>query len=208
MAAKQGFWLSTYSGKRIYPLDLNEDDFVIEDIAHGLSNACRYAGQSVSFYSVAEHSVRGSIHASNPKVALEFLMHDAAEAYLGDAVKPLTELLSEYNILIDKMQSVINKKFGLPWPMSNECKEIDERMLRTEAEAVFLHNDKWWEQPRYGEPYLNEWKFNKDRARIGIATGSDDVPTAQPIDMQFWPPRLAKRFWLLRFEELTREVAA
>src|ERR1700710_1218663 len=63
-------------------LDPWSSEFTLEDIAHGLANICRYAGQCRSFYSVAEHS----IHVSQTATGFEYeaLMHDAAEAFLGD----------------------------------------------------------------------------------------------------------------------------
>src|ERR1700734_2059257 len=63
--------------------------FTIEDIAHGLANICRYSGQCNRFYSVAEHSVLVSEIAVG--FELEALMHDAAEAFLGDITRPLKQ---------------------------------------------------------------------------------------------------------------------
>ncbi len=57
-----GNYIYTASGVRFYPLDPRVEDFRVEDVARGLSNECRYAGQlafdtGYHFYSVAEHSV-------------------------------------------------------------------------------------------------------------------------------------------------------
>lgn len=52
----QNYWLPVHGGGRITfpPLP---SQIRIEDVAHGLSNDCRYAGQ-IKFYSVAEHTAR------------------------------------------------------------------------------------------------------------------------------------------------------
>ena len=52
--------ITTYSGNLFWPLLPNPADVRIEDIAHALSNQCRFAGHSHTFYSVAEHCVRVS----------------------------------------------------------------------------------------------------------------------------------------------------
>lgn len=200
MAAEDGFWLSTYTGRRVYPLRLHPDQFSITDIAMGLSNIARFSGQSAGLLSVAEHCVRGAAHASTPALAREFLLHDAAEAYLGDMVKPAVEILDEYRELRDRMQRCIAEKFALPWPMTPECKAIDERMLVTEAPVVFAHRDTWWEQPPFPSPYDGEWITLADRPRVG--DDRPDQPFVRPLDYQFWPPRMARRRFLDEYHKL------
>ena len=49
--------IRTFTGKTINLIMPKEEDIDILDIAHGLSNVCRYNGHCSKFYSVAEHSV-------------------------------------------------------------------------------------------------------------------------------------------------------
>jgi hypothetical protein len=93
-------------------------DFTIDDIAHGLSNICRYAGQCNYFYSVAEHSLFVSEMAA-PTLKLVALMHDAAEAFVGDVSAPLKQLLPEYRRIEATVQGAILARFGLPEVMPN-----------------------------------------------------------------------------------------
>ena len=90
-------------------------NFTIEDIAHGLANICRYAGQCRKFYSVAEHSVL----VSETAVGLEFdaLLHDAAEAFMGDITRPLKQMLPEYKKIEKDVEEAILTKFGLITPL-------------------------------------------------------------------------------------------
>jgi hypothetical protein len=50
-------WIQTYTGKAFEPLNPDASLICIEDIAHALSNICRYTGHVRQFYSVAQHSV-------------------------------------------------------------------------------------------------------------------------------------------------------
>lgn len=66
--------------------------FDLQDMAIALGNTCRFGGH-VSFYSVAEHSVRVARWLEDegypPLVQLLGLMHDGIEAYIGDIIRPI-----------------------------------------------------------------------------------------------------------------------
>lgn len=81
-------WIETYTGKKVFPLYPTPQSLCIEDIAHSLSLTCRFAGHCSELYSVAQHCCLVSDLLDEPwKMA--GLLHDAAEAYLGDVVSPI-----------------------------------------------------------------------------------------------------------------------
>ena len=69
-------WILTFSGRHIDFLHPVPDEIRIGDIARGLSRACRFAGQTRTFYSVAQHSVLAS-RIVPEAFALEALLHEA-----------------------------------------------------------------------------------------------------------------------------------
>lgn len=109
-------YIHTYTGKLFYPLEPDPELICIEDIAHGLANQCRFAGQAVCrYYSVAEHCIHVS-RICDPSVALWGLLHDAAEAYLGDMPRPLkhaTAFGAVYREAEDALMAAICDRFGL-----------------------------------------------------------------------------------------------
>lgn len=132
--------IQTYTGRIVYPLDLRYDEVDIRDIAHALSNSCRYAGHTSHFYSVAEHSVYVSQMAEkaarSSKAKLEAakagLLHDASEAYLVDLPRPVKDFMPEYRNYEQTAQFVISEVFDIEWPFPKEVHDADDRMLVTE----------------------------------------------------------------------------
>jgi len=124
--------IATYSGKKINFRDIKVEDINLIDIAKGLSNECRFGGQCDKFYSVAQHSILVSYLVSK-ELALEALLHDAAEAYIKDFPSPLKKIMPDYVKLEKQFEKVIKEKFGLPQQKSAEIKGADLIMLATES---------------------------------------------------------------------------
>lgn len=136
-------YVSTYSGNRFYPLEPRIDRVAIEDIAHGLAYQCRFNGQTCAFYSVAQHSlVVASLVA--PPLRLAALLHDAAEAYLGDMVKPLKVLLPEFAAIEDKVTHIIAAAFALDFSDYGPIKRADLIALATEKRDLMPHSVERW----------------------------------------------------------------
>jgi hypothetical protein len=140
-------YISTYLGNRFYLLAPRIDDVVIEDIAHGLAYQCRFNGQTRTFYSVAQHSiiVAGLVPEEQRLAAL---LHDAAEAYLGDMVKPLKLLLPEFSAIEEQVSAIIAEKFGLPGFGFPEIKRADLIALAMEKRDLMPYSTESWESLR------------------------------------------------------------
>lgn len=140
----------TFTGRVIEPLNPDPAEIDILDIAHALSNQCRFTGHTNEFYSVAQHSVLVSRHCA-PEDALWGLLHDASEAYLADIPRPVKRFTDWGRGYLDAentlMFSVIDafdleghslthlrpremKYAIINMPMS--VKESDDLLLRTE----------------------------------------------------------------------------
>ena len=171
-------WIQTYSGKQFWPLEPRIEDVDIGDIAHALSNLCRYGGHVERFYSVAQHSYFVS-KVVPQEHALRGLLHDAAEAYLIDVPRPIKRSvgMEAYTVAEKVLQAAIYERFGLP-PEDPPCiKTADNHLLRTEQRDLM-------------KPAPAEWKDY----RVG----------ALRMRIEPWSPRGAEISFLHRFEELTR----
>ena len=104
----------TYSGTQFDALSPKAKDVHLVDIAHALSNICRFNGHTTEFYSVAQHSVYVMKCCSYDN-KLHALLHNASEAYLSDIISPLkkTEEFNFYREIEDNLMDTIYKKFGL-----------------------------------------------------------------------------------------------
>jgi 5'-deoxynucleotidase YfbR-like HD superfamily hydrolase len=162
---------------RLFDLSNPEtSEITIDDIAHGLSLTCRYAGQCSGFYSVAEHSVLVSHVATHAKLAA--LLHDAAEAYVGDMSRPLKLLLPDYKTIERRIEREIFLRVGIEWPPPPEVKLADHRLLAAE-QAVLMPAG------------TNEWLCD-----------TDIIPAE--VEIRQLCPSEAKKLFLDRFAELNQ----
>lgn len=137
--------IRTYTGISINVFDPKLEDICIEDIAHALSNQCRFSGHTVRFYSVAEHSVRCA-EMIDKKHALTALLHDASEAYLVDLPTPIKRVMPEYREAEVNMMRIIAEKFCFEWPLPTMVKQVDKAMLQLEWDNLMVA-DKWVTMP-------------------------------------------------------------
>lgn len=153
---KRGDWIRTYTGGRFYLLDPAPSDVRIEDVAHALSQICRFTGHTNRFYSVAEHSVHVS-RIVRPEHALWGLLHDAAEAYIGDVSRPLKHArgMEGYKAIEAKVERAVIGAFDidLTAEMLNEVNHADLLMLCAEARDLMGITDfhaagwRYWVEP-------------------------------------------------------------
>lgn len=143
------------------------------DIAHCLSQLCRWHGSTVDFYSVAQHCVIGSRMFQDEELAKHFLLHESGEAVVADIPSPLRS--AGFTRLEDRVLRKVLEHHGLGWPQPSEIKEMDKRMAATEAKQLLHH----------------------DAARL---LGFRQKPLQ--IEISPWAPRRARKAFLARAREL------
>lgn len=192
--SRRGDYIQTASHRKFWPLDPRPEDVDINDIAHALSNLCRFTGHSSEFYSVSQHSVIASQLVPRAS-ALAALLHDSAEAYMGDIARPWKRFLyvrtggldAIYDSLKDTEHALLDVILvALKCPprtetdIWNPVHEADERMLVTEARDFMA-------------PLVDGSR------NTFMGTGR------KPLDytLSAWSPKYAKMIFLERYAELT-----
>ena len=177
-------WIQTYTGKAFDLLNPDPRQVHIDDIAHALSNICRFNGHSIAHYSVAQHSVllADQLAADRASIYIQrwALLHDAAEAYCGDITRPLKSLLPGFAEIEGRIMDAICVRFGMDVNMPTIVKEYDDRILADEYREVMGEGDVPWNLPYES---------------LGL--------TIDP-----WPCWKAKRAFLQKFIQLFPEHAA
>lgn len=136
--------IETYCGLYLNYLDPQPEQIELADIARGLAQTCRFAGQTTRFYSVAEHAIYVASMVP-PELALAALHHDSHEAYLTDWPTPLKEAIGAeaFDDIADGIDWAIAKKFGFATGAFGKVaviKDADLKALRHEAATLkFSH---------------------------------------------------------------------
>jgi len=147
--AHRSDWFQTATGRLCFVMSPELSSIDIVDIAIALSRICRFGGHlrpEVPHYSVAQHSVFVS-YLVPPELALRALLHDAAEAYLGDAIRPLKNVIGPiYKPLEHEWEREIGRRFHLGDALRHmhpAIKRADSIALETERRDLCAHNARW-----------------------------------------------------------------
>lgn len=140
--------IMTHTGKLVDLLNMTPDDICIEDIAHHLSNICRFTGATRQFYSVAQHCCLVA-ELLPPELKLEGLLHDAAEAYVGDMSSPLKRAVgAAYKDIERGVTEAIVAKFDRPHNLllldDQLVKAADNEAFYIEARWLMPQSDTYW----------------------------------------------------------------
>lgn len=135
-------WIETYSGKQIDLLNPDPEQFTLDDIFHALLNVPRFSGHTKYFYSVAMHSYNVAKLLPD-HLKFQGIMHDAAEAFIGDMPTPFKRLMPEYKKFEDALWQAIATKFDLPYKLDPLVKQADAIALIHERDNLKPTGIKW-----------------------------------------------------------------
>ena len=99
------------------------------------------------------------------------LLHDAAEAFIGDCVKPLKLLLPEYQQIEARIESAIAKRFDVSFETHTAViKQYDRAMLKAEKLALWPDDHENW-------------------------AGFESIPTTE-VEFFYWSPGNAEFYFM------------
>ncbi len=178
------YQINTYYGHTIDYNNPKPTEIDIRDIAHNLSFENRFIGQTEKPYSVAQHCVLGSWileEMGTPVLALQFLLHDATEAYVKDIPTPLKKMLGNcYQTIEERFHLAICARFDVFNFESERIKQMDLIMLATEKAQLL-------------PPSTVEWTQLKGINQANIKIDS-------------WTPERAEQEYLKQFYSLTEQL--
>ncbi len=167
----RGYNQTTASGHAFWSLDPRLEDIWIEDIAWQLARQCRFNGalrEGIEIYTIAQHSCLVSDHCPD-KFKLEGLLHDAAEAYIGDMIKPIKLQLPGWKAIETRVDAKIRERFGLPRMMAPAVKAQDRAAVATEHRDLQLHTGEvdWGDWKQYCWPQIIQpWNVYRSYAEF------------------------------------------
>lgn len=196
MTGPKGPWIWTNEGRYQFFDErvTAQADWSIEMIAHSLAMQPRFVGHCKDHYSIAEHCVlmvewcqRNSIAWDDNHQLRAVLLHDAAEAVIGDISRPMRralDLVERSHLKGSARLDLEHIEYGVResiWHAHDASCDpatlqiLDTSMLAAEWLQVFAHRPPEFD---FGHPRL------------------------EPIELQFWPWKYARSRFIRCFEEI------
>lgn len=180
-------YVATSSGRLFDVVHPTPQQVNIREIAHALSQANRFGGHTRWPYSVAQHLVycAGECerrYVGRPDLAFACLLHDGAEAYVCDVIRPVKRLISSvYRPIEERVQAAVWRAFGAEIDAETErvIKEVDNAVVMAESAQLMTGSETW------------NW--------AGVAMA--------PLKIGQWTPKAAYYAFLSKFYDLKPECA-
>lgn len=144
-------WINTYTGRKVFPLDLTPNDICLKDVAHALAGRMRYMAHC--WISVAQHSIVVArciqLAGGDDDLVRYGLFHDAHEAYFPDMPRPLKSdpRMAWFLEIEDKAQAIVLEALGVPLPSKEDMDRvqmIDIMVCGPEARSGFSSMHPEW----------------------------------------------------------------
>ena len=135
--------IKTLSGKHFNLFEPTIEMIDIRDIAAGLSNKGHFSGLTPSYFSIAQHCVMVCDEFAfwdffiDPKLKLLALLHDAAEAYIGDMIKPLKVRIPQFAEVEENIMKAICAKYEMDYSSLHLIKATDLFIQEVEYNAFY-----------------------------------------------------------------------
>lgn len=147
---KAAKFIETYTGRKFFPLYPDKSQFSVIDIAHALSNQCRYTGHVAHFYPVAQHccilaEYTANVLGGSALDCLQILMHDSPEGYLVDIARPVKQYMPQYREWDHKINAELRSWMGwdgIPIPEFQD--DLDSRIIVDERAALMTRSGNDW----------------------------------------------------------------
>ncbi len=181
-------WMQTRNRIAFDLLEPRAKSVMIFDVAWGLSRIARYTGHTLKHYSVAQHSVlvaaTVTVLLRRPDLALVALLHDAAEAYVGDVSQPVKRAMraiaaggmSPYDVLEERVQAAIWKHFDVPLDFVKASKDVIKK-----ADLMMLAAEK----RDLMSPPVREWQLTEEASSFTIDPWPAEVAYELYIEQLF-----------------------
>lgn len=143
----EGF-IITFTGEQIELLNPKVNQIHIVDIAHALACQSRFNGNGILPINLAMHCINVCNYAGGDttlRMPLKRLLHDAAEAYLGDMVAPLKYAvgLERYKEIEAMWEKVIAERFALKNLYDDDVRNSDIAALWYETKYMNTNATNW-----------------------------------------------------------------
>jgi len=145
----EDYFIETASGRRFWLRDPDPGAITIDDIATSLSKICRYTGHCAEFYSVAEHSLHMARYAYRtglgPEIAMQCLLHDAHEAYVGDHSYPAKRVFPAFKMFDRRVVRAISDALGFEIRELPEVRHLDRLITLDERRLLMSRTQNIWQ---------------------------------------------------------------
>lgn len=161
----RGTMMQVGDGRKFYPLDPRPEEVDIRDIARSLSRIIRFGGHSDIPINVANHSLNCAYlvwsfekHDISDGMDLMkyMLLHDAAEAYVGDMIRPLKIIMPDFQEIEGKVWDAIVKALDIKPVDMARVRYYDNVACAWEKRDLFKSAGPW-----SGMPDIKDMKLDR-----------------------------------------------
>jgi hypothetical protein len=203
-------YVGTVSGRLFDVMNPRPEEVDIDEMAHALAQINRFCGHTKYPYSVAQHSCYCAEecerrYPGQAMVALACLLHDGAEAYCGDVIRPIKRMIGPlYRPIEDRVQRAIWSAFHVNQSscIDGIVKEIDNATVMVESRELMIGSEEWnWEGVTPSSVRIRRWHpavarlafLTRFRRLYEEAHGFSYIPGCWPVANRSIPHAEARR---------------